>query len=125
MRSLFPLFFQLIIFILDYTLDAVDTMQPEEKIPMSEIYQNIITKQDELINKINYYKANEQGSLNAFSSLYESICDFNYNQANKLIPELEKEAEGENKWTFTKFIRTIFSILSLVSIVSLVFNSSS
>jgi hypothetical protein len=27
LRSLFPLFFQLIIFILDYTLDSVDTMK--------------------------------------------------------------------------------------------------
>lgn len=46
LRSLFSMFFQLIIFILDYTLDSVDTMKPEEKIPMSEIYQNIITTQD-------------------------------------------------------------------------------
>ncbi len=66
LRSVFPLFFQLIIFILDYTLDSVDTMKAEEKIPMSEIYQNIITKQDELIKMMNDYITHHKGDLNAF-----------------------------------------------------------
>ena len=123
LRSVFPLFYQLIIFILDYTLDSVDTMKAEEKIPMSEIYQNIITKQDELIKMMNDYITFHKGDLNAFKNLYQAFTDYNNNQANKLIPELEKEADGEKKWTFTKFIRTIFSVLSLVSIASLAFNA--
>jgi hypothetical protein len=49
----------------------------------------------------------------------------NYNYANKLIPELEKDAEEENKFTFTKLIRYIFSALSMLSLLQLVFFSGS
>jgi len=110
---------------LDYTVDAVDTMQNVEKVPLSEVYERIISKQEEIINQIDNYKENHFGDHYFFKDLYDNVLSFNYNYTNKLIPELEKENEGEKKFTCTKLIRSIFSLLSILSLVSLVMNQVS
>lgn len=95
--------------------------------PIGETYKQIIDKQVQLIAKINAFERGNKNDVDAFKRLYDDIVQFNAEDGNRLIPELEKEQAGEQgkQTCCTKFVRLLLSMVSLLSIASLFFNYNS
>jgi hypothetical protein len=84
--------FQLMILLMDYTIESVDTFQKRGLDPDNSAvaYKNLITKQEEMIVRIENYRKNYRGTGDSklFSEIYDGIVSMNSNEANQLIPEI-------------------------------------
>jgi len=115
---MFPLLFQTVLFILDYTTGAAKDDKGSEVSSLEMAYESILDQQREVIGLLNRYKRREC----QFSEVYESINLLNEGPSNKLIIEYEKETKAEgNSWTIAKVFRTILSITMILSLIGLAF----
>lgn len=87
------------------------------------MYQQLIRKQKQIIDDLKAYKDGGVKNPSMFKTIYDSIVAFNSNEGCKLIPELDKEAETDGKWDFTKVVRTLFQILSFGALINMIFFS--
>eukprot|EP00347_Sterkiella_histriomuscorum_P006408 403352880 len=118
-RYLFPLIFQLIVLLMDYSLDSVDpNTQLSNK---DQVYENILKRQKQIMAQIDAFKNKQHKSVDEFKVLYSELNDMARKEGNDFIPAIQEEADAEQSWSFAKLVRTILGILMMVSLFQLVF----
>ena len=62
-----------------------------------------------------------EGKVEMMKALYKELVAMFENDTTKLVNEMDKEHEEEQKFSFVKFVRLILSVLMMVSLAQLIF----